>query len=564
MTSNDRLIRKCLKKLNCLIISLILAGVSGLNSGFAQEKISPASPVIFAGDTLFYLYAKLGPYSPEERAKAIEDRLIRLSKSPLLLLDSVTVSAGETTTDLLLGDVVVMSVTDADAAALGLARWELSDLYAQRILSALKEQTSRTSLKKISLGILFALLATAVLILIFFATGRIFHKGYALLDSWRGSRIRSLKIQKLELLSADRMTDFLIGLAKTARIAVVLILLYFYLPLVFSFFPGTRGFAAALFNYILIPLKAAGRGLLSFLPNLFFILVIFFITRYVLKFIRLFFIEIRRENIRLPGFYTEWAMPTYKIVRFLVIVFAIVMVFPYLPGSDQPAFKGVSLFIGLLFSLGSAGSVANIVSGIIITYMRPFRVGDRVKIADTIGDITERTLLVTRVRTIKNVEITIPNALVLGSHIINYSTSAQERGLILHTSVTIGYDAPWRKVHELLKSAALATPDILKEPAPFILQTSLDDFYVSYELNAYTDQPNKMATIYSDLHQNIQDKFNEGGVEIMSPHYTQLREGNQTTIPENYLPKTYTPPAFRIFPLGNLFGKGEGSPPKEK
>ena len=196
--------------------------------------------------------------------------------------------------------------------------------------------------------------------------------------------------------------------------------------------------------------------------------------------------------------------------------------------------------------------MGNIIGGIVITYMRPFIIGDRVKIADTIGDITEKTLLVTRIRTIKNVDITIPNAMVLGSHIINYSTSAKNKGLILHTTVTIGYDAPWRKVHELLKAAAAATENVLTEPAPFILQTALDDFYVHYELNAYTDKPNIMANIYSNLHQNIQDKFNEGGVEIMSSHYSTIRDGNQVTIPKDYLPKEYKVPAFRLFGL-NLF-----------
>ncbi|HSH14200.1 MAG TPA: mechanosensitive ion channel family protein, partial [Desulfurivibrionaceae bacterium] len=262
-------------------------------------------------------------------------------------------------------------------------------------------------------------------------------------------------------------------------------------------------------------------------------------------------------SIKLPNFPADWAQPTYKIGRFLVIAFTAVVVFPYLPGSDAPAFKGVSLFIGVLFSLGSTAAVANVVAGIILTYMRAFVIGDRVKIADTIGDIIEKTLLVTRVRTIKNEDITIPNAMVLGSHIINYSSSARERGLILHTTVTIGYDVPWRQVHELLLGAARASENILAEPPPFVLQTSLDDFYVSYQLNAYTDQPNRMALTYSALHQNIQDRFNAAGVEIMSPHYAALRDGNQVTVPEENLAKSYVAPAFRLTGLGAfLSGKG--------
>ncbi|MGO9482818.1 MAG: mechanosensitive ion channel family protein, partial [Candidatus Kryptoniota bacterium] len=313
--------------------------------------------------------------------------------------------------------------------------------------------------------------------------------------------------------------------------------------------------AATLIGYVVNPLINVFISVVKYLPHLFFIMVIVYVTRYAIKFVKLIFDEMEKETFKLPGFYREWAVPTYKIVRFLMIAFAAVIIFPYLPGSSSPVFQGISVFLGVLFSLGSTSAIGNIVAGTVITYMRPFKVGDRVKIADTVGDVVEKTLLVTRVRTIKNVDVTVPNAMVLGSHIINFSSSASERGLILHTGVTIGYDAPWVKVHELLIEAAGATEHILKDPKPFVYQTSLDDSYVSYELNAYTDQPNIMAGTYSELHQNIQDKFNEAGVEILSPHYSAIRDGNGMKIPDTYLPKTYSPPAFRIFPTANLVGK---------
>jgi small-conductance mechanosensitive channel len=189
--------------------------------------------------------------------------------------------------------------------------------------------------------------------------------------------------------------------------------------------------------------------------------------------------------------------------------------------------------------------------------MRAFRLGDRVQIADTVGDVIEVSLLVTRIRTIKNVEITIANSMVLSSHIINFSGSVQNEGLILHTTVTIGYDAPWRKIHKLLIDAALSTDNILTTPAPFVLQTALDDFYVHYQINAYTDQPSNMAKTYSDLHQNIQDKFYEGGVEIMSPHFSTIRDGNHIAIPDQYLPKDYKASSFRVG-LDNPLGKNSG------
>jgi small-conductance mechanosensitive channel len=372
---------------------------------------------------------------------------------------------------------------------------------------------------------------------------------------WKGSLIKPVKVKTVEVLSEDRIVELLSFGFKTLRFGALIVIGYFYTTIVFSFFAFSRTWAQTLVNYIVGPLLNVFTAFISFLPQLFFIVVIVFVTRGFVKIIKAMFAEVGRGAISLPGFYAEWAEPTYKIVRFLVFAFAAIMIFPYLPGSDSPAFQGVSVFLGILFSLGSTSAVSNIVSGTVLTYMRPFNKGDRVKIADTTGDVIEKTLLVTRIRTVKNVDITIPNAMVLGSHIINFSSAAKERGLILHTTVTIGYDAPWRQVHDLLTSAAATTSHILKTPPPFVLQTSLDDFYPSYELNAYTDQPNIMAGIYSELHQNIQDKFNEAGVEIMSPHYAAVRDGNQIALPPDYLPKPYAAPGFRIFPWGNSSGE---------
>ena len=330
-------------------------------------------------------------------------------------------------------------------------------------------------------------------------------------------------------------------------------------------FPWTRGISAQLVGAVLTTLMAIGYAFATFVPNVIsiIIIIIIYVTRYILKLISMVFTGMERGTINFSGFHREWAQPTYKIVRFLVIVFATIAIFPYIPGSQSDAFRGVSVLLGVLISFGSAGAISNIIGGVVLTYMHPFQDGDRVKIADTVGDVVGRTLLVTRIRTIKNVDITIPNSMVLSSHLINFSSVAREHGLILHTSITIGYDAPWKTVHALMIAAAKATTHILEKPEPFVLQTSLDDFYVTYEINAYTDQANKQATIYAELHQNIQDKFNEGGVEIMSPHYANIRDGNQVTIPEQYLPKSYRAPGIRIEGLGNWFSKQqEGGAPK--
>lgn len=535
----------------------VLAAVNArpVQSDSTKPAASLGAPVVFAGDTLFHIRERVGSFPPEHRARAIIERLTTLSTRAFTGSDTLVTNEGETSTDILAGDAIIMTVTDADANAAGLARAQIVQAYTQKIQAALEKEAEQTSVKSILLGAFFSGLATVVAIVVLKLLNKLFAKIFAQLQAWRGTRIPALKVQNLEVLSADRVTNILLGFAKALRAAVVLLLLYFYLPLVFSFFPWTEGLAVRLFGYILSPLRVLWRGFAAYLPNIFFIAVTVFVTHYTVRFIRWIFNELGKGTIALPGFYPEWAEPTFKIVRFLVIAFVLIVVFPYLPGAGSPAFQGVSVFLGVLFSLGSASAISNVVAGVVLTYTRAFNLGDRVKIGDTMGDVMEKTLLVTRIRTSKNVDVTIPNAMVLGSHIINYSSSAQAHGLILHTTVTIGYDVPWRRVHALLLAAAANTKHILNDPPPFVLQTGLNDFYPSYELNAHTDKPEFMAGIYSELHQNIQDKFNEAGVEIMSPHYSAMRDGNQTTIPQDYLPKTYTPPSFRILPVEGLFDR---------
>jgi small-conductance mechanosensitive channel len=324
------------------------------------------------------------------------------------------------------------------------------------------------------------------------------------------------------------------------------LIIYLALPIIFGFFPWTENYATTLFGYVLSPLKKIGLGIWHYLPNLITIFVIVLIFRYVLQFLYFLRTEIENGNLRLPGFYTDWANPTYQIIRILILAFMIIIIFPYLPGSDSPIFKGVSVFLGFLLTFGSAGSLSNIISGLVLTYMRLFKKGDRVKIGEVTGDIIERSLLVTRIRTTKNEVISIPNSTVMGSPSTNYSSDAPDKGLIIYSTVTIGYDVPWREMHQALIDAALRCDLILKEPIPFVLQTSLNDFFVSYQINAYTREANRQAAIYSLLHQHIQDVCNERGIEIMSPHYRSERDGNKSTIPASYLPKDYKSPTFNM------------------
>ncbi len=487
------------------------------------------TPVVYRGDTLFYLSGTLGPFTPEERAAAVARRIAEQADDPLTTPEQLVVSDSVGATDVRVGNTIIVTVTDRDAAEAGVDRATLGEQFATAIRGALANRTMATNLRSILFGTLFTILATLALIVVFMGLNRLFPWLYAKIDSWRNTLIPNIRIQRLEVLSSDRLTDAVMIGAKVARVAAVILVLYFFIPLVLSFFPWTRDLSTTIFDWVLTPLKGAWDGFVTYLPNLFTVAVIIAVFYYLLKFIHLFFLGIANGAIALPSFHRDWADPTYKIVRFLVIVFGIIVIFPYLPGSNTAAFRGVSVFVGVLFTFGSSSAIANIVAGVVMTYMRPFQIGDRVKIADTVGDVVEKTLLITRIRTTKNVDITVPNAMVLSSHIINYSSTAKEGGVILHTGVTIGYDVPWRQVHQLLINSATATAGIMQDPKPFVLQTSLDDFYVSYELNAYTSTPNAMARIYSELHQHIQDEFAKANVEIMSPHYRANRDGPNTT-----------------------------------
>ena len=297
--------------------------------------------------------------------------------------------------------------------------------------------------------------------------------------------------------------------------------LFLTLPIVFSLFPQTRHLAMTLFDHILTPLKNIGIGTIRFIPNLITIIIIIVITRYVLKLLKFFAAQITNGKLVIPGFYEDWAAPTYRILQVLLIAFTIALVYPYLPGSDSRVFQGVSVFVGIIFSLGSSSAIGNLVAGLVITYMRPFKIGDRVKINESTGFIIEKTLMVVRLKTHKNEYVTFPNLMILNSGIINYNTSSDEdeEGLILNTEITIGYATPWQTVHDILINAALATDYVQKKPKPFVLQMGLDDFYARYQINCYTKEVKSIPAIYAQLFEKIQNGFSEAGLDLTSPHF---------------------------------------------
>jgi len=416
----------------------------------------------------------------------------------------------------------------------------LAENYKEIISTSFIDNVQIKSTQSWLVRIGLTLLTLAGLIVIFFLVGRLFKWINRKLTEY-DKKIKRKRKSALRFILPKGSQNIFILLSNIVKYILILFILILYLPLMFSFLPWTKGIVQDFYGYITNPVKYILNGLLDFLPDLFFIIIIFFAAKYVVRILTNIEQEYENDNITIKGFHKDWAKPTLNIIKVIIYAFALIFMFPFLPGSDSPAFKGVSIFLGVLFSLGSTSAIANLVAGIVITYMRPFTIGDRVKIGETVGDVIEKTTLVTKIRTLKNEEVTIPNATIINAHLWNYSKTTKDLGLILHTSVTIGYDIPWETVNKLLIKAALKTTLTQKDPKPFVLQKSLDDFYVNYEINAYTKQAKKMALIYSELHKNILEEFNGANIEILSPHYNAFRDGKDITIPGSTIQDTRNP-----------------------
>jgi small-conductance mechanosensitive channel len=529
-----------------LINLIALPSLAQSDEESASVQQHQGYPVIVDGYEVFRVRQNLGAATAEERAERISAGLEDLAKAQDFNPENITANEEGGIATVRYGDQLIVTINDAEAKATGLPRKALAIQYVkllqERLAIAREQHTPRYLWRAAAYAVVTVLAYLALAWLVVRATRGII----SLLETSAKSRIRGIKIQQSEILHGERLAKLLVSIVRTVRNLVLAVLTYLTLARVFSFFPWTREHGELLLGYITGPLVAISTALLNYLPNAFYILVILVVVHFVQRFVHVIAVEVERGRIRFPNFYSEWAQPTYKIVRVLIYAFAAVMIYPYLPGESSPAFKGITVFLGVLFSLGSSSAVANFVAGVILIYTRGFRVGDWVTIGENTGEVVQTSMLATHLRTIRNEEITIPNSVVLGSFVTNFSLQAKAQGVVLHTSVTIGYDAPWRTVHNLLIDAALKTKCILHDPAPFVLQTDLQDSYVKYEINAYTDRPLLMPYTYSDLHANIQDSFYEAGVEIMSPVFHALRDGNRTAIPDDYLPKGYQANGFRV------------------
>jgi small-conductance mechanosensitive channel len=493
-------------------------GAQASQAGHDAESEVTLAPVVIDGETLFSVRG-VTALPAARRARGIEARIRELARNPRIGQQSLALRDGQSATSILADGQRIMAVLEEDAAVEQVTRQPLAQLYLSRIWAAIQAYRQDRSPGVLWWHAGYAFIATIVLLV---AAGlgryvvaflrRAFERRYR-------ARIQALESHPLHIVKVEQVWRALTGLLNLAWVLAIAFMVYAYLNYVLALFPWTRGLARSLFAIAMNPLQTLGLGLLGMIPNLVFLAVLVLAVRFGLRLMRILFEGLATGAVALSGFEPEWAWPTYRLVRLLVITLALVVAYPYIPGSGSDAFKGISVFLGIIFSLGSSSLIGNFIAGYSMTYRRAFRVGDRVKIGSQTGDVERMRLLVTHLRTPKNEEIIVPNSIILGSEVMNYSSMARDRGLILHTTVGIGYETPWRQVEAMLREAAARTPGLLQEPPPFVLKKALGDFCVTYELNVFCDTPNSMERLYTALHGHILDVFNEYQIQIMTPAY---------------------------------------------
>jgi small-conductance mechanosensitive channel len=514
--------------LTVLIFGFSVIGLRAEEAARVPEEsaTNDVAVMLFHGKELFEL-PNISTISAQKRVEIMRRRFTRAAKSPLVSTEAFEIHQDENlnVSLIMLDSDVMAAVWESDAAHHGIPREKLAEHWQALIKDSIEQYRQDRTTESLMKSGIYAAIATGVFLIIWFVVRKVCKKETALIEN-------KFAAQKMfKFLDGDSIVTINGNIVKFIRVVSMLWIFILYLNLVLSLFPWTFNLSAKLFGLVSMPIINFGHSFVENLPNLFALLVVIAITVFVLRSVKNIFKQIGQGRVRIKGFYSDWADPTYRLLRIVIIVFAAVVAFPLIPGSSSPAFKGISIFMGVLLSLGSTSAVGNIVAGLVLTYMRPFVSDDFVEISGLRGTVESRGTFSTRLKTVTNEIISIPNASVSTNHIINFSRMVEKGGVNVGTSVTIGYDVPWRKVHELLIAAAAGVPDVLENPPPKVLQLSLDDFYVQYKLIVTTKYPERRFPIRSNLHQNIQDQFTKADIEILSPHYRSNRDGEETTIP---------------------------------
>lgn len=386
------------------------------------------------------------------------------------------------------------------------------------------------------IGLYDTAIAMLILVSCLQGTGEIFWFVERRVQSW-GKREVSEERRTLH----EHLKRSLLFFNRVFRLATITVALLLFFRTLFHLFPLTRGPLVAIETYMQEPAAAVGVSVLNYLPNLGYLVVIFLVGWLLLASVHRLFAALKTGRLAIRGFQKEWADTTYRLCRTLLLLFLLMVSFPHLPGASSEFFKGFSVFVGALLTFGSAGAINNLVSGVVLTYTSALHAGDMVRIGDVTGIVIEKTLLVTRVRTPRNEEVSLPNSSVLSSSITNFSARAASGGLGLSMEAGIGYDVDWRTVHALMIDGARKTEHILAEPQPIVLQSALDNYAVNYHLIAWTDRPERMILTVSELRRNVLDCFNAAGVEIMTPSIFAHRDASEPAIPPDRMKQTSVP-----------------------
>ena len=490
-------------------------------------------PIVFEKDTLYYLYTSYGPYDIDTRVKYVEEKLEELYNDLYFVADSIKIKPAGDYLSVMYNDKTITEVSIVDALWENSSQTELAQRYANIIKNTIVKYKEQNSLKSVLIRLAELLLVLFIAFILVWAINRLFDFLKKITLNSEHRFLTSIRIRNYDFIKKPGIVKALVKLLAILRIVFLLFLLITIIPLIFDIFSSTQYLSKIIVQWISEPIKNVGIAIIWYLPHLFYIVIIAVITRYVLKILRFFALEIERGILKIKGFHPEWAHTTYVLARMMLWVLALVIMFPHLPGSDSDAFKGISVFLGVLISLGSSSSISNAIAGIVISYMRPFQVGDWIKSGEIIGAVIEKNALVTRLKTINNEDITIPNSAILSGATMNFTSIGKEIGLALNEQVKVRYDYSYNLVEELLIEAALKTNGISPKPHPYIFQISLSELNAVYELNAYTFHPENMYFIKSDLTKNIQSTFRQANIEIFSTQYVEIRTPFSNTKKQN-------------------------------
>jgi len=489
------------------------------------RQTTPGVPLIIDGDTLLVVYASLGGESPVSRVESLQYKILQLGKSLKMTTDTLHIFESEYTADIMSGELVMMRVSDLDGLWHGMTRRQLAEENMRVISQAIEALQNEYGLEAKLEGLGWAVLVIVAQIVLLMLTFRLIRRLRRKILSGFSGKIKPVVAKGYEVLNILQWKRLLLMLTRGLLVMLVVIQLFISLPLLFSIFPETEKFTWKMINYVWSPLRDIVVSMVGFFPNLVKIVVIIYVVHWILRALRHVANELQSGRLKIEGFYEDWAMPTYHIIRIFVVAFTLVVVWPLLPGSESGVFKGVSIFVAALFSLGSTTTIGNLISGIIITYMRPFLVGDYVRIDNREGVVVEKNAFITRLKDIKGNIVTVPNNSILSQQTVNYSAALRHgQGTIIHTDFTFTYVVPRATIETYLLEAADRCDLLLKEPKPFVLVTALEDFYTRYELNGYTQDAEQLFEVYSDLHKHIVDVFREHQLNPTSSHFVSIKQ----------------------------------------